>query len=326
MKKIFIMALLCAMFYSAHSQTNTLPSSGSVGIGTTFPSAPLQIQTPGGTGAIQLGPWVSNPSAGTIYLNGDFGNANNYNFLSAPSAALYLNRPTGYSMLFREGNTTDEMVIAPGGNVGIGTTNPTQALTVNGTVDASHLSSHGNLGIGSDVDARIYMLNTTSGKNWNLISETDGSFETGIYGSSPFQTITSSGNVGIGTTTPDAKLAVNGTIHSKAVIIDLVNWPDYVFKPAYHLTPLSEVKTYIALNHHLPDMPSDKEVEAKGLDVAEMNKLLTKKVEELTLYLIEKDKEMKEVIADKKGQQEVNKLQQQQIDELKKQMAQLIKQ
>ncbi|MBB6502653.1 hypothetical protein [Pedobacter cryoconitis] len=107
------------------------------------------------------------------------------------------------------------------------------------------------------------------------------------------------GNIGIGTTTPNGyKLAVNGGVHAKSVKVDTDNWPDYVFHKDHVLMPLTEVKTYIDENHHLPEIPSAKEVTEKGLDLGEMNKLLTKKVEELTLYLIEvkseKDKEKRD--------------------------------
>ncbi len=91
------------------------------------------------------------------------------------------------------------------------------------------------------------------------------------------------GNIGVGTLTPDQKLSVNGTIHSKSVLIDLNGWSDYVFKKDYQLRPLNEVKAYIEENQHLPEIPSELEMIKKGLDVSEMNKLLMKKVEELTL-------------------------------------------
>jgi hypothetical protein len=97
------------------------------------------------------------------------------------------------------------------------------------------------------------------------------------------------------------KLAVGGGIIAESVTIKLqANWPDYVFNPTYQLKSLSEVKTYINENHHLPDMPSEAEVAKDGLNLGEMNKLLTKKVEELTLYLIEKDKQLEQ-------QQQTNK-------------------
>lgn len=97
-----------------------------------------------------------------------------------------------------------------------------------------------------------------------------------------------SGNIGIGTPNSHGdKLAVNGTIHAKQINVDLTNWADYVFDKNYMLTPLADVKSYIDHNHHLPEMPSEQEIINKGLNLGEVNKLLTKKVEELTLYLID---------------------------------------
>jgi len=101
------------------------------------------------------------------------------------------------------------------------------------------------------------------------------------------------GNVGIGTNDPGSyKLAVNGTIHSKAVVVDLIEWPDFVFKRDYKLMPLSQVKSFIDQNMHLPDVPTATTIEKDGVNLGEMNKALLKKVEELTLYLIEKDKQI----------------------------------
>jgi len=133
------------------------------------------------------------------------------------------------------------------------------------------------------------------------------------------------GNVGIGIINPQNKLDVNGTIHSKQVKVDLTGWADYVFKPTYHLPTLAEIKTYIDKNHHLPDMPSEAEIAKDGVNLGEMNKVLVKKVEELTLYLIEKDKiqiEQKEVNRKQSAQL---KLQQEQIDKLSQQLEYLIK-
>ncbi|GAB3909975.1 hypothetical protein GCM10028826_17760 [Mucilaginibacter boryungensis] len=130
------------------------------------------------------------------------------------------------------------------------------------------------------------------------------------------------GNVGIGTPNSHGdKLAVNGTVHAKQVNVDMVNWADYVFKPDYHLPTLSEVKTYIDKNSHLPEIPSAQEVEKNGLNLGEMNRLLLKKVEELMLYLIEQNKKLD------LQQQQITKQQTQQkeIDELRKQVKTLLK-
>jgi hypothetical protein len=88
-----------------------------------------------------------------------------------------------------------------------------------------------------------------------------------------------------------------------------LSWPDYVFKPSYTLPSLTEVKSYIDQNHHLPEIPSAEQIEKDGLNLGEMNKVLVKKVEELTLYLIEmkEEKEKKE----KENEARIKKLEQQ---------------
>jgi len=98
--------------------------------------------------------------------------------------------------------------------------------------------------------------------------------------------------VGIGTLNPDAMLAVKGTIHTQEVKVDLNGWSDYVFKADYRLPSLTNVKAYIDKNHHLPDVPSEQEVAKQGVNLGEMNKLLLKKVEELTLYLFRQDQRL----------------------------------
>lgn len=100
----------------------------------------------------------------------------------------------------------------------------------------------------------------------------------------------STGNVGIGVATPNDRLVVAGTIRGQRVRIlsetDL-NFPDYVFAPEYELLSLEAVEKYIQDNHHLPEVPSAKEINEKGFTVAEMDATLLKKIEELTLYMIE---------------------------------------
>lgn len=98
------------------------------------------------------------------------------------------------------------------------------------------------------------------------------------------------GSVGIGTTNPDAKLAVNGTIHSKEVKVDMNGWADYVFKKEYDLPTLQEVEKHINEKGHLENIPSEEEVLKNGISLGEMNIKLLQKIEELTLYTIEQQK------------------------------------
>ena len=114
----------------------------------------------------------------------------------------------------------------------------------------------------------------------------------------PALAITTDMNVGIGTANPDSKLTVNGTVHAKEVLIDL-NGPlaDYVFDPGYALPSLTEVKKYIEENKHLPDMPSAAQVEKGGMSVGEMQNLLLQKIEELTLYTLEQQREIEKLKA-----------------------------
>lgn len=99
------------------------------------------------------------------------------------------------------------------------------------------------------------------------------------------------GKVGIGTANPQADLAVEGNILAKQIKVKTdITVPDYVFEPDYNLKSLQETEDYVKINKHLPEMPSASEIGKKGLDVAEMNLLLLKKIEELTLHLIENER------------------------------------
>lgn len=107
-----------------------------------------------------------------------------------------------------------------------------------------------------------------------------------------------SGNVGIGTTPQsNYKLAIDGHLRAKEIKVETANWPDYVFTKGYNLPTIEEVQKHIDQDGHLINLPSAKEIEANGLELGEMNRLLLEKIEELTLYIIQlKDDQNKQNI------------------------------
>ncbi|WP_422080335.1 fibronectin type III domain-containing protein [Ulvibacterium sp.] len=103
------------------------------------------------------------------------------------------------------------------------------------------------------------------------------------------------GNVGIGTTTIGTwKLAVGGRIRAEEVNVE-TGWADYVFTEGYDLPTLEEVERHIQEKGHLINIPSAKEVEANGIEIGEMNKLLLEKIEELTLYILQQQKQIEQL-------------------------------
>lgn len=89
-------------------------------------------------------------------------------------------------------------------------------------------------------------------------------------------------------------------IRSESSRVDLQTaWPDFVFENSYNLTPLNELETYINHHHHLPNIPSAATVAEEGIDLGKMNANLLQKVEELTLYLIDLQKQVNELKEDK---------------------------
>jgi hypothetical protein len=94
------------------------------------------------------------------------------------------------------------------------------------------------------------------------------------------------------------QLETDGLLRAREVKVDLEAWPDYVFTKNYRLLSLPEVEIFINQNGHLPNVPSAKTIETEGLSLGEANKILMEKVEEMTLYMIEIQKQMEAMKAE----------------------------
>lgn len=107
--------------------------------------------------------------------------------------------------------------------------------------------------------------------------------------------VTADGKVGIGISRPKNTLDVNGKLHAREVLIDNTGWADFVFDKSYKLPTLEEVEAHINKHSRLPEIPSEAEVKENGINVGEMQVILLQKIEELTLYVIQQQKELNEV-------------------------------
>ncbi len=161
---------------------------------------------------------------------------------------------------------------------------------------------------------------------FSLGNAANGVYQWQITGSNPYLALSTAtnanafiiqpnGHIGVGTSAPgDYQMAVEGTIGTRKLKVTQASpWADYVFEPAYQLKSLSQVETFIRENKHLPEVPSAKDVEKNGIDVGETAALLLKKIEELTLYLIDMKKENEMI-------QKKSEKQQTEIEELKRQI------
>ncbi len=142
-------------------------------------------------------------------------------------------------------------------------------------------------------DPRFEEVNGLEPSIPNLVSGNTSPQGGGIWATNTNGIHYNSGNVGIGTEDPgsDWKLAVNGKIRSKEIKVE-TGWADYVFEKDYSLPTLQEVEHHITEKGHLINIPSAAEVEANGIELGEMNRLLLEKIEELTLYTLQQQKEI----------------------------------
>lgn len=113
-------------------------------------------------------------------------------------------------------------------------------------------------------------------------------------------TVKRNGSVWIGDSTGTQKststlLYVDGVTKSREIIVNMTNWPDYVFDSCYYLMPIDSVSIFVDSAGHLPNIPSSNEVVTNGLSVGQMNELMMRKIEELQLYIIQLNARIKEL-------------------------------
>jgi hypothetical protein len=189
------------------------------------------------------------------------------------------------------------------GNVGIGTATPTYKLHVNDDAGFSGIinntntegfritNNNGYISGFNAANIRTGYIQFVAGSDVRMAAENGNALKL-FTASIERMTVLDNGNVGIGTSGPSEKLSVNGNIRSKKIIVSASPWPDYVFDSSYRLTPLYQVEKYIQQNKHLPDVPSAAEVKKDGIDLGDNQAVLLKKIEELTLYIIEQNKKL----------------------------------
>ncbi len=278
----------------------------------------------------KVGIGTSNPTFGHFQVNqqSDASDEGIAIVNSTGQRAMRLWTNSNNSFIYSSGEGAADLILNKTGNVGIGTEGDPQASlhvrqdnqlgsSLNDTQLIFRLQGESS----NNFHQSVWLRRDAAGTSWytarlhNGIS-IDGSFLTpGVNtktwwerdpkgniqswgsGSSAYMTLKAAG-LGIGTTSPSHKLDVNGTVHAKEVLVDLnFPGPDYVFDEDYNLTSLSELDQYLKENKHLPEVPSAAEMQVEGVNMVEMDMLLLKKVEELTLHIIELEKSKSEEIS-----------------------------
>ncbi len=277
-------------------------ASGNVGIGTTSPSGTLHLNSAAVT-ELYMTSTAAAPEAAirgnsTTWLFG-YGGAPGQEDIS-----MGTQDGTGSRTLSFAAGGKRRMRVAANGFVGIGTTTPSGTLHLNSaavtemymtsTAAAPEAAIRGNsatwlFGYGGAPGQEDISMGTQDGTGSRTLSFAAGGKQR--------MRVAANGNVGIGTSSPGYLLDVNGDANIngtlKVASVSTHVWsiaPDYVFEKEYKLNSLEHVEKYVNENKHLPEIPSAKEIKEKGMDLAEMNLKLLKKVEELTLYSIRQEK------------------------------------
>lgn len=282
-----------AFGYSTPLILNAL--GGNVGIGTTSPEQRLDVN--GST--IIRGSLVS--SVADANIGGNIALSNPAK--TAPGTAstwriFNMSGTYGNSLQFwaydnvgcNGGLCNNKFTLTDNGNVGIGINEPAYKLDINGN---ANIQTDITLGSGTGVvysDGSSYAIFHDGNYLWQNRTNTATRMMLGSNGD-----LLVYGNQTIGTDAAQKNLSVNGNVKTRKLTVTQTNWPDYVFDSAYQLKPLQQVEQFIQQNKHLPEVPSAVAVSNEGVDVGNNQALLLKKIEELTLYIIQQNKELEAV-------------------------------
>ncbi len=310
MKKLSLIFLILTISISVFSQNNKIESTGNVGIGTTSPSVDLEIAPTTHRPVIWLNSRGTGNSLNTDIFMGDNGNKR-WSITHRPydfgnDFVIWRNN-SGWSKAFSIDYST--------GRIGIGTMTPTMQLDVNGSARIGNLDNRQYLKISSTEWPEVRFETPSSDEQIRLgvahSNHTGFGIEAGDFyvytqtvGQMPFilrkngdlRFNLKGGSVGIGTaTTGSHKLAVEGSIGAREIKVTASGWSDFVFKKDYKLPTLEEVEEHINENGHLPEIPNEAEVKENGINLGEMNAKLLQKIEELTLYMIDLNKQVQQL-------------------------------
>ncbi len=268
-------------------------NNGNVGIGTFTPGAKLHINN----GDNSYGAILANATEAKFSLYTKTIDTQPANIESFRLGMKYdTNENNGFISFYRGSSSDDGYLgfstsgkerirIDKTGNVDIGTQTSGVKLEVKGYMKLNTGTS----------DLLLYRDNDVG--NWSLLRSNIGE-GIAIIGQPDRVALSVSrntSNVGIGTTdTKGFKLGVNGKIAATEVkVATYANWPDYVFKKEYNLPSLQKVANHIKENGHLENIPNAEEVKKDGFFLGEMDAKLLQKIEELTLYTIQQEKDLK---------------------------------
>ncbi len=260
-------------------------NDGNVGLGTSSPASKLDVR-------------------GSITLGTGLVNENNYLTLRGPNTPYGVNSNQGIKWKFSSAGEAEirayrgiswdtHMDFITNGSSNL---NPQVRMQINGD---------GNVGIGmigDNLSKRFMVRGQSEFRDYSTLNSGDSLVVMRAY----YNTPNANSNLlvvgGTGASNwekfivkTNGNAILNGQLKAQSIVVTSDVWSDYVFENDYNLRSLSDVEQYIKENMHLPNIPSAKEIEENGIPIGEMQQKQMEKIEELTLYIIEQDKKIKNI-------------------------------